>query len=134
MKTQRSRILVAEDDRIFATVLWLNLEQGGCSATTAFDGCEALHLAQQDQFDLVIADHQMPKMLGMELCRHLRQDDRYARTPMILMSAFDDRKVVEMFDDFDLLEAIFVKPFSPDELVSRIRECLADCPSAAVSL
>jgi len=75
----------------------------------------------------------MPKILGMELCRRLRKDDRYARTSMILISAFEDHKVVELFDDLELLEAIFVKPFSMGELVSRIRECLADDPNAAVS-
>jgi DNA-binding response OmpR family regulator len=75
----------------------------------------------------------MPKILGMELCRRLRQDDRYAHTPMILMSAFEDRKVVELFDDLELLEAIFVKPFSMGELVSRIQECLTDCPDTTVS-
>ncbi len=75
----------------------------------------------------------MPKILGIDLCRRLRQDDRYARTPMILMSAFEDLQVVELFDDFDLLEAIFVKPFRHADLVSRIRESLADCPNATVS-
>ena len=75
----------------------------------------------------------MPKLLGMDLCRRLRQTDHYARTPMILMSAFEDRKVVELFDDLDLVDAIFVKPFSMGELVSRIQECLAGCRDAEVS-
>ena len=52
---------------------------------------------------------------------------------MILMSAFEDLSVVELFDDFELLEAIFVKPFSHEELVDRIRECLDDCPDATSS-
>ncbi|MDP6558207.1 MAG: response regulator transcription factor [Pirellulaceae bacterium] len=133
METQSSRILVAEDNKIFAKALCFNLEHFGYSTTVAFDGSEALRLAQQDQFDLVITDYQMPKILGMELCRRLRQDDRYAHTPMILMSAFEDRKVVELFDDLELLEAIFVKPFSMGELVSRIQECLTDCPDTTVS-
>jgi DNA-binding response OmpR family regulator len=62
----------------------------------------------------------------MELCRRLREDERYANTPLILMSAFEDRKVVELFDDLELLEAIFVKPFDMGELVTRINECLAE--------
>ena len=132
MKAEPSRILVAEDNKIFANALCFNLEDAGFSTAVAFDGSEAFDLALQDQFDLVITDYQMPKMLGMELCRRLREEDRYARTPMILMSAFEDCKVVELFDDLELLEAIYVKPFSMSELVSRIRECLADCSDAAV--
>ena len=133
LKAQPSRILVAEDNRIFANALCFNLEDAGFSATVALDGGEALHLAQQSQFDLIIADYQMPKILGTDLCCRLRQDIRYARTPMMLMSAFEDFKVVELFEDFELLEAIFVKPFSMEEMVSRIRECLASCSSAAAS-
>jgi DNA-binding response OmpR family regulator len=128
MKPQSSRILVADDDKISAKALCYRLEHSGFSVAVAFDGNEALQLAQQEQFDLVIADYQMPKMLGMDLFRRLREDHRYARTSLILTSTFLDAKVVEMFEDFDLLEAIFVKPFSPAELVIRIRECLAARP------
>ena len=127
----RPKILVVEDDKIFAKALGYNLEHSGFSVAVAFDGNEALQLAQQEQFDLVIADYQMPKMLGMDLFRRLREDDRYARTSLILTSTFLDAKVVEMFEDFDLLEAIFVKPFSPAELVIQIRECLTARPNAA---
>ena len=130
LQAQPSRILVAEDGKIFAKTLCYNLKDAGFSVTVAFDGSEALHLAQQDEFDLVITDFRMPKMMGMELCRRLRQDDRYARTPIILMTAFEDGKVVGSVEDRELLEAIFVKPFSMGELVSRIRECLAECPNA----
>ena len=133
MTTASKRILVAEDNEIFAKALLYNLEHFGFSPTLALDGSEALEFAQQTQFDLVITDHQMPKMLGMELCRRLREDERYANTPLILMSAFEDRKVVELFDDLELLEAIFVKPFSMGELVSQINECLAASPDRPVS-
>ena len=131
LTAQPRRILVAEDDKIYLKALCFNLEEAGFSTTVAYDGSEALHLAQQIDFDLVVTDYRMPKILGTELCRLIRQDDRHAHTPMILMSAFEDLSVVELFDDFELLEAIFVKPFSHEELVDRIRECLADCPDAA---
>lgn len=133
MTTQKTRILVAEDNKIFANALRFNLEAAGFSTTIAVDGSEALQMALQDQFDLVIADYQMPKLLGIELCRQLRQDDRYARTPMILISAFEECNVVELIDDLELLEAIFVKPFSMEELMTQIRECLADCKIAEKS-
>ena len=131
LKAKTSHILVAEDNEIFANALCFNLEDAGFSTAVAFDGSQALQLAQQEKFDLVIADYQMPKMLGMDLCRRLRQDVRYTHTPMILMSAFEDIKVVEMLEDIELLEAIFVKPFSMEEMVSQIRGCLAGCPNAA---
>ena len=124
MEHQPKRILLVDDDEIFAKVVRLNLEAAGFSVTVALDGNEALQLAQQDQFDLVITDYQMPNMVGTELCRRLREDKRYACTPMILMSAFANLTVVELIDDLDLLEAIVVKPFLMSELISRIQECL----------
>jgi DNA-binding response OmpR family regulator len=126
LTTQSNRILVAEDNRIFANALCFNLEAAGFSTTIANDGSEALHLAQEDQFDLVIADYRMPKIMGIDLCRRLRQDERYARTPMILISTFENCSVTELIDDLELLEAIFVKPFNMEDLMNRIRECLTE--------
>ena len=128
----RPRILVVEDDKIFVKALCYNLEDAGFSTTVAHDGSEALQLAQKDKFDLVLTDYQMPMLLGIELCRHLfLVDDDYAHTPMILMSAFEDISVAELFDDFDMLVSIFVKPFPVDELIHQIRECLTARPNAA---
>ncbi len=133
LRTQPYRILVAEDNRAFAKALRFNLEAAGFSTTIADDGSQALQLAQQDQFDLLIADYQMPGILGIDLCRRLRQDERYARTPMILISAFQDCSVVELIEDIELLDAIFVKPFSMEELMSQIRTSLPDSKVATDS-
>ena len=117
-------ILVAEDYRPLAAVVHFNLTTAGFRVTLAKNGREALKLAQENDYDLVMADYGMPEMVGTELFRQLRRDDRYAKTPLILVSA--------LCNDLDLpnlsaelkLAAIFWKPFDSAELVATIREYL----------
>ncbi|GEM_PF-2606756 len=80
-------ILLAEDNRDLAMVLGFNLKRGGFQVTTVYSGRQAWEAAQNQQFDLVLTDYQMPEMDGTELCRALRSDVRYAETPLVLMSA-----------------------------------------------
>ena len=117
-------ILVAENNRSMAAVLQFNLAAAGFRVTLAQNGRQALELAQENDFDLVLTDYGMPEMVGTELFRQLRRDDRYAKTPLILVSA--------LCNDLDLpnlsaelkLAAIFWKPFDSAELVATIREYL----------
>ena len=81
-------ILVAEDNPPLAAIIQFNLTAAGFRVNVAQNGREALELAQERQFDLVLADYGMPQIVGAELFRQLCNDDRYAKTPLMLMSAF----------------------------------------------
>ena len=117
------RILIAEDDFALANVVRFNLEQAGFDVTWARNGQEAWRALQTARFDLMVSDHEMPHLTGVELCRQIRGAEDIAAMPVILLTA----KSFEM-DEQTLavlkLEALLPKPFSPRELVALVDRCL----------
>lgn len=110
-------ILVVEDEASIAEVVSLYLQRAGFSAEIAFDGRQAMNLFERHKPDLVILDLMLPEVDGLSLTRWLR--DR-SNVPIIMLTArraeMDRITGLEMgADDY------VVKPFSPQELVSRVR-------------
>lgn len=113
-------ILVADDERKLLTVVQGYLEQAGFRVATATNGREALIVAREQQPDLIILDLMMPEMDGYEFMRQYR---RFGAAPIIVLTALDDDmdKVVGLemgADDY------MTKPFSPREMVARVRAVL----------
>ncbi|MDJ0723204.1 MAG: response regulator transcription factor [Desulfobacterales bacterium] len=113
-------ILIIEDDRHTAALVALYLERDGFSPLVATDGRAGLALAGEHRPALVILDLMLPHMDGWEVCRRLRQD---ADVPVIMLTARDEEsdRVAGLTlgaDDY------VVKPFSPRELVARVRAVL----------
>jgi DNA-binding response OmpR family regulator len=111
------KILVVEDDLSLSDVLAFTLRRAGFEVTAAFDGLSALELWQAEQPDLIVLDLNLPKLDGLAVCRQIRQQ---AQTPIIILSVRGgDEEVVQGLelgaDDY------IVKPFSPTQLVARIR-------------
>lgn len=121
------RVLVAEDDREIVKVVRAYLERAGFKVLTAYDGRQALFMARQERPDLVILDLMLPEMDGLDVCRHLRRE---SDIPIIMLTAR-----VEETDKLVGLELgaddYITKPFSPRELVARVRAVLrrAERPS-----
>jgi DNA-binding response OmpR family regulator len=117
------RILIAEDDFALANVVRFNLEQAGHEVTWARNGQEAWQSLQAATFDLVISDHEMPLLTGVELCRQIRTATGIAAVPVILLTAksfeIDEQTLAEL-----KLAALLPKPFSPRELVALVDRCL----------
>ena len=112
-----SRILVVEDESTIADAVLYALRAEGLSAEHCLLGREALSLLRDNPFDLVILDVGLPDITGFEVCRELRS---FSQVPVIFLTARDgeiDRVVgLELgADDY------VVKPFSPRELVARVR-------------
>jgi two-component system chemotaxis response regulator CheY len=122
-------ILLAEDNPSFSKVIQFQLERSGFSVTTAIDGQEAFDLALKEQFDVVVTDEKMPHMRGQELCRALRNHDRYAETPIILFTTLRAIELdVESITKELELSALLIKPFSPRTLVEIVGS-LAPAPA-----
>ena len=119
-----SRILVAEDNSAQAKVMRFNLAAAGYDVVSAVDGRQAWIASQRDQFDVVITDYKMPYLTGLDLCRLLRQDRRYARTPIILVSSFCQELDLALMRSRFYLSAILEKPFAASELTNTIEACL----------
>lgn len=123
MTGEAKKILVAEDNLALASVVKFNLERAGFNVTVAQNGREAWDFSQNDQFDLVLTDHQMPELTGVELCQRLREDERYARTPVIMLTAKGLELDLARLRDELGVAAAFPKPFSPIEIIAAIEDC-----------
>lgn len=116
-----SRILIVEDEETIADLERDYLELSGFEVEVANDGETGLEKALADQFDLVILDLMLPGVDGFEICREVRQKKN---TPIIMVSAKKD--------DIDKIRGLglgaddyMTKPFSPSELVARVKAHLA---------
>jgi two-component system, OmpR family, alkaline phosphatase synthesis response regulator PhoP len=113
-------ILVAEDDRDIAELIAHYVERSGWTSHTVGTGDEALACARRQPFDLVILDVMLPGMSGLEICRALRADPATSAVPIIIVTARAEEtdRIIGLdvgADDY------LAKPFSPNELVARIR-------------
>ena len=117
------KILVVDDEPHIVEAIIYNLTQAGFRTLTAHDGARALELARREMPDLITLDVMLPDLDGWEVCRLLRQDSRTRRIPLIMLSVKQDEtdKIVGLelgADDY------LTKPFSPKELVARVKAVL----------
>lgn len=125
----RRKVLVVEDDRKTAASLKLYLEHGGYETLLAHDGLAGLAAARALTPDLIVLDWMLPQLSGLEVCRALRAE---SNVPIIMLTAraAEDDKLRGLdlgADDY------LTKPFSPRELVARVRAVLRrfDPPSGS---
>lgn len=113
-------ILIVDDDPQIRDVLRIALKQAGLSVSEAGDGAEGLKKASAGRFDLVVLDIGLPRMDGLQVCRELRAT---SDVPVLFLTARDDE--IDRVLGFELGGDDYVtKPFSPRELVARIRAIL----------
>lgn len=127
-----SRILVAEDISAHAKVMRCNLTTAGYDVTIATDGRQAWMATRREHFDLVITDNKMPYLTGIQLCRLLRQDRRYAQTPIILVTSYCEELDMHLVRSRLILSAILEKPIAAATLSKKVEECLMASGTAAV--
>jgi phosphate regulon transcriptional regulator PhoB len=118
-----AKVLVIDDEKDIVTLLRYHLEKSGFQCLEGMDGAAALRMVREHHPDLLILDLMLPGMDGLEICRQLRQDTATARLPILMLTAKAEEvdRVVGLevgADDY------VVKPFSPRELVARVRAIL----------
>ena len=115
-----TRVLVVDDERMVTEVVDRYLRREGYDVSVAADGAEALRVAQEWAPDLIILDLMLPVVDGLEVCRQLRRDTQVAIVMLTGRGEETDRVVgLELgADDY------IVKPFSPRELVARVKAVL----------
>lgn len=115
----KTRVLVMEDQPEIATVIEILLRRMGFDVAIARTGPEAIRLARHDEFDLITLDIDVPEMNGFEVCRCLKDDFRFARTPVIFVSGRSSGE--DKRRGFEVGAADFIgKPFDSFTFVSRI--------------
>jgi DNA-binding response OmpR family regulator len=115
------RILVAEDEHKLAAVVRRGLEEHGYAVDVAYDGEDALAMAEVEPYDLIVLDIMLPGIDGLTVCRRLRSERR--NMPVLMLTARDtvDDRVAGLdagADDY------LVKPFAFRELLARVRALL----------
>jgi two-component system, OmpR family, alkaline phosphatase synthesis response regulator PhoP len=113
-------ILIVDDEPKIVKLARDYLERGGFDVTTAVDGPTALSIARADKPDLIVLDLNLPGMDGLDVCRQLRRE---SDVPIIMLTARIDE--TDRLIGLELgADDYIVKPFSPRELVARVRAVL----------
>jgi two-component system phosphate regulon response regulator PhoB len=116
-------ILVVDDEAPILALLRYNLDKAGFRVIEATDGQEALTLIREQNPDLMVLDWMLPSLSGIEVCRQVRRDGEFRNLPIIMLTARGEeqdrvRGLEVGADDY------LPKPFSPAELLARIRAVL----------
>ncbi|MBZ5528168.1 MAG: response regulator transcription factor [Acidobacteriia bacterium] len=117
------RILIIEDDRDIVELVRYNLSKEGFQVASAQDGAAGLAAVKKSTPDLLLLDLMLPKLSGLDICREIRRDESLNRLPILMLTARGDEadRVVGLemgADDY------VTKPFSPRELVARVKALL----------
>jgi DNA-binding response OmpR family regulator len=111
------KVLVVDDEKLIVKGIRFSLEQDGMEVTCAYDGEEALKLATEFKFDMILLDIMLPKMDGFEVCQHIRD---FSNVPIVMLTAKGDDmdKILGLeygADDY------ITKPFNILEVKARIK-------------
>ena len=111
------KVLVVDDEKLIVKGIRFSLEQDGMEVTCAYDGEEALRLAQENKFDMILLDIMLPKMDGFEVCQAIRE---FSNMPIVMLTAKGDDmdKILGLeygSDDY------ITKPFNILEVKARIK-------------
>jgi DNA-binding response OmpR family regulator len=119
----KRRVLVVDDEKDLVDLISYNLARGGYEVLTAYDGKDALEIAQREVPDLVVLDLMLPGLDGTEVARRLKADSRTAGVPIVMLTAKGEETDVVVgltigADDY------VTKPFSMKILLARINTVL----------
>ncbi len=111
------KVLVVDDEKLIVKGIRFSLEQDGMEVDCAYDGEEALKLATENTYDMILLDVMLPKMDGFEVCQHIRE---FSKAPIIMLTAKGDDmdKILGLeygADDY------ITKPFNILEVKARIK-------------
>jgi DNA-binding response OmpR family regulator len=120
---KREKILIVEDERDILEVMTYNLQREGYTVLASRDGAKGLEVARRERPDMLLLDLMLPSLDGLEICRRLKEDVPTRGIPIIMVTAKGEESDVVIglgmgADDY------VVKPFSPRELVARVKAVL----------
>ncbi|MDO5574977.1 MAG: response regulator transcription factor [bacterium] len=112
-----SRVLVVDDEKLIVKGIRFSLEQDGMEVDCAYDGEEAVRLAQENEYDMILLDLMLPKLSGLEVCQQVRE---FSSVPIVMLTAKgeDMDKILGLeygADDY------ITKPFNILEVKARIK-------------
>ena len=115
---QKKRVLIVEDEKNIVDIIRFNLDREGYDVLEAYDGEAGLALARAEKPDLVLLDVMMPKMMGFDVCKALR--DEGDNVPVIILTAREEEEYKVLGLEIGADDYI-TKPFSMRELLARVK-------------
>ncbi|MBI4640520.1 MAG: response regulator transcription factor [Candidatus Tectomicrobia bacterium] len=134
----RGKILIVDDEQDLVDLISYNLKNAGFEAISAFRGPSALEKARREAPDLIILDLMLPDLDGIEICKILKREEATQQIPIIMLTARSEE--VDRIVGLELGADDYVtKPFSPRELILRVRAILrrlqeAETPQEVISI
>ncbi|WP_240374632.1 response regulator transcription factor [Bacillus piscicola] len=125
------KVLVVDDEQSISTLISYNLEQAGFQVEQAMDGKTAVDKIKTREYDVIVLDLMLPQLDGLEVCRQVREEK--IKVPILMVTAKDEEfdKVLGLelgADDY------LTKPFSPRELIARVKAILRRIDYEGISL
>ena len=115
-----AKILVVDDEKLIVKGIRFSLEQDGMEVDCAYDGEEAINLAKQTEYDVVLLDVMLPKHDGFEVCQAIRE---FSEMPIIMLTALDSED--QQLKGFGMdIDDYVTKPFSIPVLLEKVRVIL----------
>src|SRR3989338_138821 len=122
--SRKKKILVVDDEKDLTALVSLHMKMAGFEVLTASNGEKALDLSREEKPDLIILDLMLPKIDGWQVCERLQQDIATQDIPVIMLTARAETE--DKLKGFEAGADDYVtKPFSPRELVARVKRVLA---------
>ncbi|HNX90262.1 MAG TPA: response regulator transcription factor [Candidatus Omnitrophota bacterium] len=119
----KETVLIVEDDRNISKLVKYNLEKNGYTCAVLEDGDEVFRFLEKNKVQLIILDIMLPGKDGFEICRAIKQNERCSDIPVMMLTARGEE--VDRIVGLELgAEDYIVKPFSPRELVLRVKAVL----------
>jgi len=120
---QKKKILVVDDERDIVKALMIRLQSNGYEVVAAFDGAQALFMANKEMPDLVILDIRMPAGDGFSVAEKLRQSDQTDWIPIIFLTGSPEKNAEERA--MGLGARFYIKkPYDPEELLDAVKRAL----------
>ena len=126
--TDKKRILVVDDEPDFASIVQKNLEKEGYAVEVAYDGVEGIAKVKANPPDAIVLDVMMPEKDGYQVCKELKDDEKYANIPILLLTAVADRVSSTRYSHYDGMSTeaddYLPKPASAEQITESIRRLL----------
>ncbi len=114
---QQKTVLIVEDEKNIVDILRFNLQREGYRTVEAYDGADGLEKARSENPDIILLDVMLPKMIGFDVCRTLRDEGNNA--PVIILTAREEEADKVLGLEIGASDYI-TKPFSMRELIARV--------------
>jgi len=118
-----AKIVIAEDEPDIRALITFTLRFAGHEVVSAANGAEAVDAVRREKPDIVLLDVRMPRLTGYEACRRLKADEATRDIPIVFLSAKGQEAEVKEGLEAGAIDYI-LKPFAPDQLISRLQEIL----------